>query len=138
MLGAARYPTSIFQHDGKRGRFCVQHKLPGMVYVKNKRCGHAGCSKVPSFSYEGEKEGRFCVQHKEQGMMNVNYVVNRKVAECSERRSSCIEGTWDVPTDLGKQEPAAVPAAGSRSLVLIEEANNKDDHTTTMTTVFFV
>ena len=45
----------------KGGRFCKDHKLTGMVDVKNKRCEHTGCGSItPSFNTPGLKQGKFC------------------------------------------------------------------------------
>jgi hypothetical protein len=65
---------SNFNDEGKQGgRFCVSHKLPGMVDVKNKHCEQDGCNKTPSFNIEGEHGGRFCAAHKHTGMISVKH-----------------------------------------------------------------
>ena len=39
----------------KRGRFCAEHKSPGMVNVKDKRCEHAGWCGMPGISLEARR-----------------------------------------------------------------------------------
>jgi hypothetical protein len=53
------------------GRYCVNHKEPGMVNVKDKTCIHPGCKTIPNFNKEGETKGVYCDIHKEPGMVNV-------------------------------------------------------------------
>ena len=56
----------------RRGRFCKEHKLEGMVDVKNKRCEHEGCTSItPCFNLPTERRGRFCGSHRLPGMVNV-------------------------------------------------------------------
>eukprot|EP00962_Isochrysis_galbana_P011311 scaffold3167_cov105-Isochrysis_galbana.AAC.3 len=54
-----------------RGRFCAEHRLPGMEDVKNKKCEAAGCKRVPSFNVVDEMRGRFCAEHQLAGMEDV-------------------------------------------------------------------
>ncbi|CAN0050288.1 unnamed protein product [Sphacelaria rigidula] len=42
-----------------------------MVNVVNKRCGHEGCSKRPSYGAVGSRHREFCAQHAGAGMVNV-------------------------------------------------------------------
>jgi len=63
---------SFANRGEKRGRFCKEHKAPGMVDVKSKQCEFEGCESVtPAFANRGEKRGRFCVKHKAPGMVDV-------------------------------------------------------------------
>ena len=55
----------------KKGRYCADHKLPGMVDVKNPHCEHEGCEKWPGFNVRGAKKGRYCADHKLPGMVDV-------------------------------------------------------------------
>ena len=52
-----------------KGRFCADHKEPGMVNVTHKTCDN--CDKIPTFNTKGSTKGRFCADHKEPGMVNV-------------------------------------------------------------------
>eukprot|EP00639_Heterosigma_akashiwo_P031804 CAMPEP_0194737070 /NCGR_PEP_ID=MMETSP0296-20130528/79731_1 /TAXON_ID=39354 /ORGANISM="Heterosigma akashiwo, Strain CCMP2393" /LENGTH=89 /DNA_ID=CAMNT_0039646887 /DNA_START=29 /DNA_END=295 /DNA_ORIENTATION=+ len=63
---------AYFNFEGERkGKFCREHKVDGMVDVINRCCGHAGCNKRSSYNFEGEKRPRFCAQHKLPEMVNV-------------------------------------------------------------------
>jgi hypothetical protein len=57
--------------DQTKARFCGDHRLPGMLDIKNKRCEHEGCRKYPIFNYDGQTKGRFCGDHRLPGMMNI-------------------------------------------------------------------
>lgn len=68
--------TSIFNHFGeKRGKFCVKHKEPGMVDVKNvkKLCKFPECRTRASFNFPGQTSGMFCSEHKKSGMIPVSF-----------------------------------------------------------------
>ena len=58
-------------HGQTKGKFCVDHKLPGMIDVKNKVCDHDGCTKRPVFNLHGQTKGKLCSAHKLPGMINV-------------------------------------------------------------------
>ena len=51
--------------------FCSQHKMDGMVNVKNKRCAHHGCTKRANYGVAGSNRSEFCSQHKMDGMVDV-------------------------------------------------------------------
>ena len=53
------------------GCFCVDHKDPNMINVKNKTCDTTNCEKQPIYNVRGEKMGRFCVDHKDPDMIDV-------------------------------------------------------------------
>jgi predicted nucleic acid binding AN1-type Zn finger protein len=42
-----------------RGRFCAEHRLPGMEDVMSRRCKASGCARQPNFNTPGETRGRF-------------------------------------------------------------------------------
>ena len=52
-------------------RYCVTHKLEGMVDVKNKRCVYEGCDKQPSFGNKADMIASHCAAHKLEGMVDV-------------------------------------------------------------------
>ena len=42
----------IFNYPDKtKGIFCVNHKLEGMINVKDKHCQYDNCSKIPHFIF---------------------------------------------------------------------------------------
>ena len=43
-----------------------------MVGLINKRCGHHGCRKQPSFGVDGSNKKEFCFEHKRGGMVCIN------------------------------------------------------------------
>ena len=55
----------------KSGKFCNEHKQPGMVNVKSKKCQDPNCQKHPLYNFPGEKSGLFCNEHKQPGMVDV-------------------------------------------------------------------
>jgi len=62
----------VFNVDGEtKALYCSQHKLEGMVDVKNKTCIHEGCKKQQVFNVDGETKALYCSQHKLEGMVNV-------------------------------------------------------------------
>jgi hypothetical protein len=63
---------ACYNYRGERGgRFCVTHKLEGMIDNKNKHCENEGCETRAIYNYIGERGGRFCVTHKLPNMINV-------------------------------------------------------------------
>jgi Holliday junction resolvase len=56
--------------EGQKPRYCVVHKLEGMVDVKNKRCEHDGCKNRASYNIEGQQP-IYCAEHKIEGMVEV-------------------------------------------------------------------
>jgi len=63
---------SSFNNEGEiRGLYCAEHKLEGMVNVKNPKCIQEGCKKTPAFNIEGETKRLYCGEHKLYGMINV-------------------------------------------------------------------
>ena len=53
------------------GLYCAEHKQPGMMNVKNKKCISPGCPKRPHFNQPGETGGLYCAEHKHPGMTDV-------------------------------------------------------------------
>ncbi len=43
----------------------------GMTDLINKRCGHHGYAKQPSFGVEGRKKKEFCSEHKRDGVVDM-------------------------------------------------------------------
>ena len=64
--------NAVYDISGGKGRFCNEHKEPGMIDVKNKRCEFDGCDVQPTYDISGGK-GRFCNEHKEPGMIDVKH-----------------------------------------------------------------
>ena len=63
---------AVFNIRGEtKGRFCVEHKEPHMVNVRDKTCETDGCNTRPNYNILGETKGRFCVEHKEPNMVDV-------------------------------------------------------------------
>jgi len=61
-----------FNVEGQtRGIYCADHKLPGMINVKSKRCEFDGCITQPIYNVEGQTRGIYCSDHKLPGMVNV-------------------------------------------------------------------
>ncbi len=55
----------------KKGLYCSEHRIDGMIDVKHKICIHEGCNIQPFFNVKGEKKGLYCKEHKLEGMINV-------------------------------------------------------------------
>ena len=81
-----------FNIEGQtKGLYCSQHKLDGMVDIKNQTCIHEGCKKQPNFNIKNQTKGLYCSQHKLDGMVNV--VSQMCIHEgCKFRASFNIEG----------------------------------------------
>jgi hypothetical protein len=54
-----------------KGRFCVEHKIDGMIDISSARCKQEGCDKQPTYNYSEFKYGVYCVSHCKPGMENV-------------------------------------------------------------------
>ena len=64
----------IFNKEGEtKALYCSQHKLEGMVDVKNKTCIHPDCKVIPIYNKEGETKALYCSQHKLEGMVDVKH-----------------------------------------------------------------
>ncbi|CAM9317711.1 unnamed protein product [Pylaiella littoralis] len=62
-----------FSFNGSGVRFCAQHRLVGMVNVRNRRCEGTDCTKEPYFGEKGGK-ARFCATHKpDKAMVDVRH-----------------------------------------------------------------
>lgn len=55
----------------KKIEFCSKHAKQGMTNVVRKKCGHPGCTKIPSFGIVGSKKAEFYSKHAKPGMCNV-------------------------------------------------------------------
>lgn len=65
---------AVFNLPGeKRGLKCVEHKLDGMVDVKNKKCAGkgGGCTTQPRFNTPGSSVAKYCVNCKEDDMIDI-------------------------------------------------------------------
>lgn len=95
-----------FNLEGEtKGVYCKEHKLDGMIDVKNKRC--RDCKKQPTYNYENQTKGVYCSTHKLDGMVNVldkrcldckkipsyNYESQTKGVYCNEHK---LDGMIDV------------------------------------------
>jgi hypothetical protein len=91
----------------KKAIYCNEHKLDGMIDVKNKRCISENCNTQPNFNFLGKK-AIYCSKHKLDGMIDVtnkrcisencntcaNFnVLGKKAIYCSKHKS---EGMIDV------------------------------------------
>ena len=75
-------------HGEKNGRFCIEHRSPEMVDVRNKKCEL--CKKRPNYNIHGEKKGRFCADHKTSEMVDV--MDNRTCKQCKKRAAYNVHG----------------------------------------------
>mmetsp|Transcript_29700 Transcript_29700/g.48303 ORF Transcript_29700/g.48303 Transcript_29700/m.48303 type:complete len:279 (+) Transcript_29700:3-839(+) len=116
LSGCDEIPTYDYPGQPSRKRFCVHHKLDGMVLVpqnaKGKRmetsckhkleeiesldsrvCEHTtGCSKKACFNFEDQKDGRFCGDHKVEGMWMVTQLRVCEHDGCTNEPSSSWKG----------------------------------------------
>ena len=45
-----------YNYEGEKElRYCVTHKLPGMMDIMTKRCEHEGCITIASYGYRNQK-----------------------------------------------------------------------------------
>ena len=69
---------SIYNFQGvKPAIYCGEHKSPGMINIRSKRCIAKDCITRPYYNFEGQTEGIYCQSHKQAGMINV-LVSNKK------------------------------------------------------------
>lgn len=54
-----------------RATYCLSHKAPLMVDVKNRCCEHPGCKHQPSFGLVGDRRANFCFAHKLPNHVNI-------------------------------------------------------------------
>jgi len=97
--------------------YCSNHKLEGMVDVKNKTCIHPECKVIPVYNTAGETKALYCSNHKLEGMVNVkdkpcihegckvipsyNTVGETKILYCSKHK---LEGMVNVKDKTCKSE----------------------------------
>jgi len=76
---------------GADGKFCSEHKLEGMVNVKDKKCEHPDCETRPNYNLTGETKARFCNEHKTEGMVDIK---NKKCEhfDCSKQPNYNLPG----------------------------------------------
>ena len=55
----------------RRGEYCAEHALEGMVYVYSNKCVGDGCPKRPSYGVSGSKKPEYCAEHALEGMVDV-------------------------------------------------------------------
>jgi len=76
----SKQPQFNFESEHGGSRFCAQHKLQGMVNVKNRANSweRVGCDKRPPFNYSKRGHGgRHGAQRAVQGMLNArNHIDN--------------------------------------------------------------
>ena len=75
-----------------KGLYCMTHKSPDMVNVKDRKCAHPGCTSQPNFNITGSTKGLYCVTHKSPDMVDVK---NPKCAHpgCDSRPTFNITGS---------------------------------------------
>ena len=66
--------SAVFGNKGENPKYCVTHKLAGMINIVSKTCIHLDCDKHPTFGNKGEKP-KYCAIHKLAGMIDV---INKK------------------------------------------------------------
>lgn len=65
--------NSCFNYeDEKKGLYCSEHKLDGMINVIDKTCIHPGCKTRPSCNFIGHNKKLYCGTHKLEGMIDVS------------------------------------------------------------------
>ena len=61
--------VASFNYEGLKPKFCVDHKLEGMIDIKNKKC--LLCDKSPIYNFPKTKTGIYCQAHRLNNMVNV-------------------------------------------------------------------
>jgi hypothetical protein len=49
--------TASCNFIGLQPKYCGEHKLDGMIAIRNNRCIYEGCNTISNFNYKGEKYG---------------------------------------------------------------------------------
>jgi EsV-1-7 cysteine-rich motif len=107
-FGNCEVGNACFNKQGEtKGKYCKKHAKTGMVDVKNKKCQHSGCRKIPYFNFEGELRGKFCSSHQELGMIDV---INKKCQHsgCRKQPTYNFEGEKRAKFCFAHQESGMV------------------------------
>jgi hypothetical protein len=75
--------------DIRYGKFCKEHKEPGMVDVINKKCIEEGCPKTPVYNFQGQITRLYCKDHCKPGMINLK---DKLCISCNKQASYNYEG----------------------------------------------
>ena len=86
-----KYPCYNKEGESK-GLYCDEHKLDGMVDVKNKKCIYDGCKVRPAYNNDGETKALYCAKHKLKGMVNI-----------AARNKKCIQHGCDTISCYNKE-----------------------------------
>lgn len=57
----------------KKGEYCIEHKLEGMINVTGKRCESLECNIIAQFNFEGETIGKYCSKHRLESMIDIKH-----------------------------------------------------------------
>lgn len=63
----------------KTPKRCLKHSLPGMINVKNKRCGAEGCNKRAICRREGDKYKNWCKTHVNENVTGFRPILNNSL-----------------------------------------------------------
>ncbi|CAM9885578.1 unnamed protein product, partial [Laminaria digitata] len=62
-------PQANFAAEGKNTAFfCSEHRSPGMIDVKGRRCEVVHCTKIAGYGVQGRQPSA-CLLHRESGMV---------------------------------------------------------------------
>lgn len=71
-----------FNYIGHKPLYCEQHKKPGMINTKDKRCIHPNCLTQAVFGIPGSGIYEYCDEHKKLNMVNIKDK-NKQCLECT-------------------------------------------------------
>jgi hypothetical protein len=72
---------AVFDYPGqKTGKYCLTHKLEGMINVRIKKCIEPNCNVAAIYNHPGQKEKLYCTKHKKPDMIDI---VHAKCQECA-------------------------------------------------------
>jgi len=91
---------AAYNYQGKTKEYCIQHKLTGMINVKRRSCGVAGCQRAPTFKFSIGAPAKLCFDHKMEGMLPTHQFVamNPKKKRCEHALCKKV-ATFKLPTE---------------------------------------
>ena len=114
--GCKKYPAYNYKNE-KKGLYCCEHPLEGMINIMGRICLQEGCVKHSSHNYETQTKPIYCREHSLDGMHNVkhkkciqegcmknpshNYETKKKPIYCKEHS---LDGMCDVKHKKCTQE----------------------------------
>ena len=63
VVNCTKQPNYNFENE-RQGKYCVKHKLEGMINIITQKCLFNNCLKQPCYNYKNKHKGLYCAEHK--------------------------------------------------------------------------